>query len=132
MPIGDELVHALVIEASGTPAGVGEVIDRIEQACRAEVRFAVLVDARQAGGEMASGDRRVLLGRLRSLRGELKARCAGVVFLTAPADGGEGESRRLRAARLLFGCPVGTVGSLVGARDWLEARGATVPEGIQP
>jgi hypothetical protein len=140
MSNGGESVPVLVVEVSGAPggvagvAGVGGVVDRIERACRSGSRFAVLIDARRAGGEMAGRDRRALLGRLRALRGELTARCAGVVFLTAPADGGEadGDGRRLRAARLLFGCPVQAVRSVAAARDWLEARGATVPEGIEP
>jgi hypothetical protein len=149
MSVGSESVLTLVLPvsaasgsdsgpsgSSGLSAGVAAVVDRIEQACRAGGRFAVLIDARTAGDhgeDMDARDRRALVGRLRALRGELKQRCAGVVFLTGPAAGDRG--RRLRVAGLLFGCPVQTSGSFEAARDWLAARGATVPdvpEGIDP
>jgi hypothetical protein len=124
-------VQALVVEASATSGGVSAVVDRIETACRSGGRFAVLIDARNAEGEMAGRDRRALLGRLRALRGDLKERCVGVVFLGA-GDQGDDQGKRLRAAGLLFGCPVHATGSLDAARGWLAARGATVPGEVRP
>lgn len=131
MSTPDEPLQALVVRASGTSAGIAAVADRIEEACRVGRRFAVLVDARGAGGTMAGPDRRALLARLRGLRAQLKERCAGVAFLAPPAGAGDG-GRRLRAARLLFGCPVEAFGSLDAARDWLATCGATLPEGVEP
>ena len=124
-------VPTVVAEASGTSAGVAGVVDRIDLACREGGRFAVLVDARTAGGELAGRDRRVLLGRLRSLRAELKDRCVGVVFLAGPT--GEGDhGKRVRAAELLLGCPVHATSSLDAARSWLAGRGATLAGGLEP
>jgi hypothetical protein len=135
MSEGSEPVPTLVVAvsaASGASVGVAAAVDGIEQACRAGGRFAVLIDARAAGehGDMDAGDRRALVGRLRALRGTLKERCAGVAFLTGSGTGDQG--RRLRAAGLLFGCPVQTSGSLDAVRDWLAARGATAPDGLEP
>jgi hypothetical protein len=63
----------------------------------------------------------------------------GVVFLGASAgaegqgdDQGDDQGKRLRAAGLLFGCPVHATGSLDAARGWLAARGATVPGEVRP
>lgn len=124
-------VPTVVAEASGTSVGVAGVVDRIELACKEGGRFAVLVDARTAGGEMAGRDRRVLLGRLRGLRAELKDRCVGVVFLAGPTGEGE-QSTRVRAAGLLLGCPVHATSSLDDARSWLAGRGAAVAGGLAP
>jgi hypothetical protein len=135
MSDGGASVQALVAEASATSGGVAAVVDCIETACRSGGRFAVLIDARNAEGEMAGRDRRALLGRLRALRSDLKERCVGVVFLGAPAGAGDqadDQGKRLRAAGLLFGCPVHATGSLDAARDWLAARGATVPGEVRP
>jgi hypothetical protein len=125
MSVGDDSVQALVVEVSEAPAGVAAVADRIEEACRSGERFAVLIDARGAGDAMAGPDRRALLGRLRALRPQLREWCAGVAFL-APATGAGERGRRLRAARLLFGCPVEAFGSLDAASAWLAAHGATL------
>jgi len=129
---GSERVPTVVVAVSPS-SGVAAVVDRIQEACRDGARFAVLIDARgvgDGGEEMDAGARRALVGRLRALRGDLKHLCAGVVFLAGPPAGERG--RRLRAAGLLFGCPVHATASLDAAREWLAARGAIVPEGVQP
>lgn len=125
----DELPARLVVVRVGTgSSGVAAALDRLASAIRAEGRFGVIIDARGADDTGRTQPGRVeQVRRLRALRPGMQAHAAGVAFVTAPVDLGQ-QRKRLRAARLMLGCPVNAFDTETAALDWLAERGVAPGE----
>jgi hypothetical protein len=120
-PGSDTGARLVEIEAAGADAGA---IEGLAAACAAGEPFGALIDARRAAGPERGPGRLQQVRRLRALRAGMPA-CAGLAFVVSPdALGGQ---RRLRAARLMFGCPAEAFASPPEALAWLAARGVAVP-----
>jgi hypothetical protein len=111
------------IEAAGADAGA---IEGLEAACAAGEPFGALIDARRAAAPGRGPGRLQQVRRLRALRGGMSA-CAGLAFVVAPDA--LSDQRRVRAARVMFGCPAEAFASLPEALAWLVGRGVAVPPG---
>jgi hypothetical protein len=111
--------------AAPTAAGLARALDQLAAACRTQRRFGAMIDARSAEGPAAgpSPGRVEQIRRLRAMRAELRDRCVGIAFVTAPTEAG-GQGKRLRAARLMLGCPVEAFDSVALATGWLAGVGA--------
>jgi hypothetical protein len=122
----------VALTVGGSGAGPAAVLAELESVCRRPPGegFGVIVDARGADDVPAAGHggRVQEVRRLRALRPVLRDRCLGLAFVTEPHELAA-QGRRLRAARLLLGCPVEAFDSKPGARDWLAGRGVAVDDG---
>ena len=117
----------MVVRAGQGPSGIGVALWQLEAGARRPGRFGVLVDARPAGDERAPRSGRVeQVRQLRALRPAMTTRSLGVAFVTAP-EALAGQRRRLRAARLMLGCPVEVFDSEEPALRWLRDRGVGGP-----
>lgn len=94
-----------------------------QAAATGPVRLVRLDAARHAEGRGRGEGRKQIARRLRALRAEM-GRCVALAFVVT-ADDLAGQRRRVRAARLMFGCPVGAFDSIGDAVSWLADHGAT-------
>lgn len=112
---------ARLVQIEAADAGA---IEGLEAACAAGEPFGALIDARRAAGPERGPGRLQQVRRLRALRPGMSA-CAGLAFVVSPDA--MGDQRRVRAARVMFGCPAEAFASPTEALAWLAAQGMAVP-----
>lgn len=119
--VGGTGARLIRIEASGTDAGA---VGGLEAACAAGEPFGALIDARRVPGRVRGPGRLQQVRRLRALRAGMSA-CAGLAFVVQPDA--RADQRRVRAVRVMFGCPAEAFATLPEALAWLADRGVAVP-----